>query len=190
MTDADRQRWDEKYQSASAAAAPAPNPWLLERIRDLPPGRALDLACGLGANAIAIALAGWEVTGIDISPVGLATAAEAATSQGASIDWQEADLEQLTLPAAGYDLITLFRFLGRDRLPGQIERALKPGGLLLYETFVEGKPVGHVRNPAYVLKRGEAPALFPNLEVIESAEIVVDGTSFARLCARRPAMNE
>lgn len=71
MTVADRDKWDQKFSGKDASQLPPPDQWMLESVRDLKPGRALDLACGLGQNSIALAELGWQVDAVDISSRGL-----------------------------------------------------------------------------------------------------------------------
>lgn len=190
MSEHDRKKWDAKYTNVDEVGVVGENDWLAQQVRGMPPGRALDLACGLGANAIRLAQWGWAVTAIDISPVGLQIAARSAAAAGVQVDWQAADLESWEPAATTFDLVTVFRYLDRDRLPQQIQAALKPGGTLLYETFVEGPNHtvgGHVRNPAFVLQREELPTLFPNWNVIEYSEIQLNDHYVARLRSQKPA---
>lgn len=159
-------------------------------LSDVTPGRALDLACGLGHNAIWLAQQGWQVDAIDISDVGLALAAQAAAAAGCStIQWIAADLDTYVAPIAAYDLITVFRFLDRDRLPTLITRALRPGGCLVYETFTQHqcqRTDNHLKNDRFTLRPDELPLLFPELTVDQYEEVELPDRSVARLLARKP----
>ncbi len=189
MSNADRTKWDAKYTATAPVDCSPPNCWLRESVSCLSAGLALDLACGLGANAIFLAQAGWQVQAVDISPVGLQTASEIATQQAVQIDWIAADLDCYQPATVAFDLITVFRYLDRDNLPQKIEAALKPGGVLLYETFLAGRTRrsdNHLLSPAFVLEPGELPDLFPNLTVIEYSEMECKDRSVARLAARKP----
>lgn len=188
MSNSDREKWDAKYTRLSAGVEPADD-WLKECVTGLPPGRALDLACGTGRNAIWLAQSGWQVDAIDISPVGLRHAREAARQAGAGpIGWIAADLDEYQPAEAAYDLIVVFRFLERERLPGQIVAALKPGGRLVYETFLKAGSAAagnHVTNPAFVLNPGELPRLYSPLRVIEYREQTLDDRVVARFSAEK-----
>jgi 2-polyprenyl-3-methyl-5-hydroxy-6-metoxy-1,4-benzoquinol methylase len=70
----DRHQWDERYSGDDLVWTSTPNQFLVSEVVDLPPGRAVDLACGEGRNAVWLAEQGWEVTGVDFSAVGLAKA--------------------------------------------------------------------------------------------------------------------
>lgn len=189
MSAADRERWDAKYANRQALGA-QPDDWLRQSLVQVPPGRALELGCGLGHNAIWLAEQGWQVDAVDISPVGLARAAELAHSRQAVVQWIAADLDDLSWepPRSKYDLIVVFRFLDRLRLPQLIEESLAPGGLLVYETFSVGqlsRPDNHLKNPAFALNPGELPTLFPQLTALDYEEANLDDRCVGRLLARR-----
>lgn len=190
MSLADRNRWDSKYAAKSVSARLTPDPWLIEQVTGLEPGRALELACGLGHNAIWLAQQGWQVDAVDISPAGLQLAADLAARHRAAVEWIAADLDELTPLPASYDLIVVFRFLDRARLPGLIERALCPGGRLLYETFTRAhldRPGSHMKNPQFALAPGELPRLFPQLTTLSYTECTLPDRDIARLVAQQPA---
>jgi SAM-dependent methyltransferase len=191
MSREDKKRWNEKY-AARRAMAPVvamPDEWLMRHVQDKAPGRALDLACGLGHNAVWLAGRGWKVDAIDISSVGLQLAAELAQQHGAVVNWIEADLEALDALPGVYDLIIVFRFLDRARLPQLITRALRPGAYLVYESFTSReaeRPGSHLRNPDYLLDAAELPRLFSPLVTLAYQESDLPDRSIARLLARKP----
>src|SRR6476659_1243001 len=98
-----------------------PTPLLVETARKLQPGRALDLACGSGRNAVWLAEQGWQVTAVDRSPVAIP-----------SVDMRVADLEKHEFPIeeAAWDLIAVCYYLQRD-LFEPVKRGLKPGGVVI-----------------------------------------------------------
>jgi SAM-dependent methyltransferase len=102
--------WNERYSSAPAIWSGRPNPQLVAEVAALPPGRALDVGCGEGADAIWLAELGWSVTAVDISTVALARAEEHARRAGddvaARITFQEADLTSWGPPPSSFDLIS------------------------------------------------------------------------------------
>jgi len=186
MTTADRERWDARYTGRSATVESEPPEWLVRHTTELPPGRALDLACGLGTTAIWLAERGWQVTAVDISPIGLETARTAADRRGVSVEWIAADLDDWAPALAAFDLVTVFRFLDRGTLPERIAATLRPGGRVLYETFLAPESdewISHVRNPAFVLQPGELPRLFSGLRILDYDEAAVNGERMARLLA-------
>jgi tellurite methyltransferase len=184
----DLDRWNEKYAAKGVPTQLAPDAWLVKQIADFPAGRGLELACGVGHNAIWLAQQGWQVDAVDVSPVGLLLAQELAKENHASVNWIAADLDQFSPEIDTYDLVLVFRFLDRTRLPGIIQQALKPGGRLLYETFTTAhlaRPDSHMKNPAFALAAGELPSLFPACETCEFEECSLLDRDVARFVARK-----
>jgi len=188
MSVEDQEKWDGKYADKQAPSTLNADEWLKSCVHGIPVGRVLDCACGLGHNAIWLAQQGWTVDAVDVSTVGLSLATEFAKSCGATVNWIASDLDTFEVSSRAYDLVTVTRFLDRERLPVLIDTALKPGGLLIYETFsfrqLE-RTGSHIKNPAFVFQPNELPALFPNFELIEHAEIDLEDRSVARLYARK-----
>ena len=152
-------------------------------------GAALDLACGKGRNAIFLAQRGLEVTGIDRSEVALAEAREAAEEAGVQvkIKWVAADLEASTvpLPQNHYNVITCFYYRDPNLYP-QIFAALRPGGILFYETFTLDQ-LQHdfgPRDPDHLLAPGELPRVFQRLELLFYREMSLE-KAVAGLIARK-----
>ena len=155
-------------------------------------GPVVELACGHGRNALALAASGIPVVGIDRDPEALADLRVAARERGLPLSALRADLETHGIPlrtgsCAG---ILVFRFLFRP-LARAIEAALAPGGLLLYETFTihQRSLAQGPRNPAFLLDPEELRTLFPGLEVLAYSESTVEKPwpqALARLTARRP----
>src|SRR5579883_995154 len=119
--------WDQHY-SDPANLDFTPAPLLVEVADQLPPGRALDLACGAGRNAIFLASLGWKVTAVDRSTVAIRLLRERAA--GLTIDARVADLEAggFVIEPSGYDLICDFHYLQRDLFPA-IREGVRPGGV-------------------------------------------------------------
>lgn len=188
MSVSDRARWDAKYAGKTVPQELAPDEWLTRHVAGLRPGRALEVACGLGHNAVWLAMQGWQVDAVDVSPVGLSLAAELAARHGQSIHWIAADFDEFTAENGAYDLVVVFRFLDRRRLPGMIQAALRPGGLLIYETFHIAhlaRPDSHIKNRAFALQPGELPLLFPEFAPVAFEERELPDRSVARLAAIR-----
>ncbi len=131
---------------------------------------------------------------IDRDPGALALLAAAARARGLPVQPVRADLETphgIPARTGVFALILVFRFLFRPLAPA-IAAALRPGGILLYETFlVDPRPdAPGPHNPAFRLRAGELPRLFPGLDVLRYAEGVFGGAAspaLARLVARRPS---
>ena len=168
----------------------SPTAFLEQTLPKLSPGVALDMGCGNGRDAVALAASGWKVTAVDILPDaihrGQKLSATYAPYDKDRIEWQCADLEkQLAYSDGSFDLITLFRFLPREMLP-ELPRLLRPGGSILLETFTpahrqkHGKPT----NEARLLGPTEALTLFPTLRVKhQSYAWRENGTHTSRLWA-------
>lgn len=188
MSVEDRVRWDNKYAAKALPEVLAPDAWLVEQVAPLPCGRALELACGLGHNAIWLAQQGWQVDAVDVSEVGLRLASQLAQREHANVDWATADLDKFEPRQCAYDLVLVFRFLDRTRLPQIAVEALRPAGKLIYETFTLkhlSRPDSHLKNPAFALKPGELPRLFPTMTVLSHAECELPDRSVARLVAMK-----
>ncbi|RNC68374.1 MAG: methyltransferase domain-containing protein [Desulfuromonadales bacterium] len=158
----DSTRWDERYRGAEFLLGTEPSRFLAERIEEvkrLCPGRkALDIACGEGRNSIFLARQGFSVTGLDISPVGLAKARGWAEREGLDCDFRLVNLENYRI-AETYDLIINFNFLLRDLIPREVA-ALTQGGVILFDTILESPtaPVPHRKD--FLLQPGELARLF------------------------------
>ncbi len=130
----DREKWDRRYQVRYTEGIPGPRRWLSDHADLLTGGRALDIACGVGRSALFAAQHGYVVDAVDISIEGLKQLRHVSEKLGLPINPIQADLDHFPLPILTYDLVMVFYFLDR-RLFGPIKEALRPGGLLIYETF-------------------------------------------------------
>ena len=97
--------WDERYAGDDLVWSAQPNRFLVVEVETLPPGRALDLACGEGRNAVWLAERGWDVTGVDFSNVGLDKARRLADARGVSVQWELADVTEYTPAPESFDLV-------------------------------------------------------------------------------------
>lgn len=128
--------WDARYLERDGAMwSGRPNGRLVAEVAALTPGRALDVGCGEGADAIWLAQQGWTVTAIDISEVALARAREASHRSGTAVEWICADALRTPLPAGAFDLVSmqypaLPKAAGEPALRGLLD-TVRPGGLLL-----------------------------------------------------------
>lgn len=192
------EEWDERYRRPDYWAGREPVPFLRQALPFLPRGNALDLASGEGRNAVFLAQHGWHVTAIERSPAGIEktvalakargvrVVAEAAAHTAGGLRLIQADLEQYELPASAFDVVTTFYYLQRSLFPA-IRRALRPGGVLVYETYTIHQleyPHGP-RSPEHLLQPGELRDAFADLEILFYAESNA-GKAIASLLARKP----
>ncbi|MFG1703042.1 FAD-dependent oxidoreductase [Nonomuraea sp. M3C6] len=162
--------WDTRYAESAQIWSGNPNVMLVREATDLPPGKALDLGCGEGADAIWLAGRGWHVTATDISRVALDRAAEFAKAAevGDRIDWQRHDLEA-SFPEGVFDLVSACFLhspgdLPRDKILRTAAAAVAPGGVLLVVGHASGphwehdpQPGVHFPTPQEVLDALELP---------------------------------
>lgn len=128
--------WDERYRSLPSVWGAAPNRWVEQELADLPPGTALDVACGEGRNAIWLSLRGWQVIGVEFSPVALQKAAEAErhTAHEGRVEWVEADATTYVAPSPVDLVIICYLQLPAEQRRAAVQcaaQSLAPGGTLL-----------------------------------------------------------
>ena len=160
---------------------PKPAQLLLEHLSlftdETPPGPILDLACGDGHNGILLAQNNLTVICCDKSRKTLARARRLAAENGVSVELWQVDLEQEginPLPQEFYGGILIFRYLHRPLIPS-LKKALKKGGILIYETFtVEQPKFGKPHNPDFLLEPGELRKWFENWKIIHYFEGIKD----------------
>jgi len=147
-------QWDARY--AKNKDTPQACRVLREFSHLLPKsGQALDLACGMGGNALWLAEQGLTTSAWDLSPVGINKLEERAKQQMLSIDAKTRDIIAEPPAENSVDVIVVSYFLERALFPALLA-SLKPSGLLFYETFVQDKPQGvGPSNPDYLLKQNE-----------------------------------
>ena len=195
-----REDWDARYASVENLWAVRPNRFLVAEAGELRPGRALDLACGEGQNAIWLASLGWEVVGVDYSEVAIAKARARAERDGVAAEFVCADLVGYAPDSQAFDLVfVLYLHIAADQRRGVLERAaaaVAPGGTFVFvghdlTNMTEG--VGGPSDPQILCTPEEVAAELPGLE-IEKAERVlrdVDGEERdaidALVRARRPS---
>ncbi len=189
-SESSRLDWDQRYRE-TAEKWLAPSDFFVEAYEQFvtpafpQPGRALDLAGGMGRHALYLAQRGWDVTLLDISAVALAQAQALAKERGLSLKTEHRDLTGADLPADSYDLIVVFFYLDRS-LFSEIAAALRPGGLLIYQTYtLEQLNFGKSpSDPAFLLQAGELKHAFPDLAIMSYSEHLSD-KAVAELVARR-----
>ncbi|SEG99899.1 Thioredoxin reductase [Nonomuraea solani] len=160
--------WDARYGQSTRLWSGDPNVGLVREAADLPPGRALDLGCGEGADAIWLASRGWRVTAADVSGVALDRAAVHAEKAGVaeSIDWQRHDLD-LSFPEGRYDLVSASYLhppakRSWEKILRSAAAAVAPGGVLLV--------IGHTGWPSWEAERGTGTHFPTPQEVFDDLE--------------------
>ncbi|ACL71302.1 methyltransferase domain-containing protein [Thioalkalivibrio sulfidiphilus] len=175
MTTPTQDKWDARYRDADVAQASACR--VLTEFAHLLPekGRALDLASGLGGNARLLAQYGLDTEAWDISPVAADKLNVLAQAQSLPLQARVRDVEQSPPEPESYNVIVVSRFLDRARVPALID-ALRPGGLLFYETFTrEAVDATGPSDPAFRLAPNELLQLFAPLRLVAYREEGVIG---------------
>jgi SAM-dependent methyltransferase len=130
MSDFGPEHWDERYAAHETVWGAAPNRWVEQEVRDLPPGRALDLACGEGRNALWLDSLGWQVRAVDFSAV----AVDKGRGRPSGVEWVVADVTTYSSPApVDLALLCYLQVPAEDRRAAvrHAAEALAPGGRLL-----------------------------------------------------------
>jgi SAM-dependent methyltransferase len=201
LSQLDRDKWNRKYREGAYARRLKPSSFLVESLPKLEiaadPPRAVDVACGLGRNALYLARRGWEVGAIDVSDVALQKLVAAAAAESLAINCVAADLEAdpaaVARCAGGhrYDLALVVRYANLP-LIRRLPEVIAPGGYLLVEKhLVTDVDVVGPRDPRFRARPGELREAAEGLEIVEYREGVIedpDGRRVAlvRLLARVP----
>jgi tellurite methyltransferase len=176
------------HDPASPFGSHGPSSWIVANADLLPPaGRALDVACGSGRNAMLLAAAGLEVRAVDRDAAQIATLERLAARMGWRVDAavENVEAEGVSLGEEAFDIVLVFRFLHRPLFPALI-RALRPGGVLFYETFTRAQALrGKPTNPNFLLEPGELIERVAPLEVVRQREGEYDGGMVSAVVARK-----
>ena len=170
--------WDRRYDGSALVWSAEPNRFVAAEVAGMTAGRALDLACGEGRNAVWLAEQGWEATGVDFSRVGLAKAARLAEQRGVSVRWLLADLVEYEPEAAAFDLVVVaYLHISADSMRTVLQRAaaaLASGGTLIvvgHDPINIAEGHGGPQDPSILMTPDEIVAALGTLE-IERAERV------------------
>lgn len=174
MSKSDRERWDRRYADPIVKLKRRRhNPLLARFALPVRPGsRALELACGLGRNALWLAEQGYRVDAIDISLEALRQArAEMLRWNISGVNFILGDLDHFPLPDIPYDLVVVFRFLDRGLFPAIRDR-VRPGGLVIYQTFNVRRLEQHPTfSEEHLLQPGELAGFFPGWTALEASDV-------------------
>jgi tellurite methyltransferase len=183
----DKEKWNAKYDSSGCLAGREPSRWLVDHAGLLAgKGKALDIAMGEGRNTLFVASLGYDVLGVDISDIGVSRAESLARENNLTIHTRIADLDNYEIDENAYDLILCFYFLDRRLFEG-IRKGLKPGGILIYETFTADYLQYSGFKREWVLGKNELREAFPGLKVLDYREVdePENETAYASLVARK-----
>jgi tellurite methyltransferase len=160
-----REKWNERYRAATGKRQASRV--LSENLHLLPgAGRALDLACGLGGNALLLAEQGLEVDAWDIADVAVAALQSVATKRQLPVRAQVRDVEASPPGPGTFDVIVVSHFLERGIIPDLIQ-ALRPGGLIYYQTFTRQRVSDRgPQREIFRLDEQELLQLFSGLQVL------------------------
>jgi tellurite methyltransferase len=172
MSSEDKVRRNQAYAPLPASEASPPARFLAENITLLTPGRTLDLAAGRGRNAVFLAAHGHRVLAVDVARTALQ-----AIDRRDAIDVAQVDLDRPCFRARSVDNVVSINFLDRRLFPEMIGW-LKPGGVLLFDTFlIDQRSRGHPRNPAFLLAHNELLDRIRGLRILRYREGLVSDPS-------------
>jgi len=157
--------WEQRYRAQEETSEQSANHLLVEAARSLPPGRALDLACGTGRNALWLAQHGWSITAVDGSPSAIEILRQRAGDL--PIETEIADLEDssFAIAPASYDLIAICYYLQRN-LFERAKRGLVPGGVIITIALL-AEPG---KDNSFRVEPGELPRTFDDCEILHHRE--------------------
>jgi SAM-dependent methyltransferase len=174
-----RDAWNQRYSQTDLVWSAGPNRFLADEVRDLPPGRALDLGAGEGRNAIWLAEHGWNVTAVDFSDVAIAKASAIAASRNISLLWEVRDLLDYHPEKAAFDLVMLLyiHLPEHERSPvlASAAAALAPGGTLLVighdiDNIAHG--VGGPQDPSVLYSASDVVRDIEGLQITRATQLL------------------
>ncbi len=170
--------WDEKYAAKELVWSAIPTAEFVKKVQHLTPGKALDVACGEGRNAIYLAEKRWDVTAVDFSKVAIEKARLIAEKRSVDVNWVVADASKYPFAENEYDLVGVMYLHNSKQeqsrwLPAVI-KSVATGGTFVYighdRTNIQ-YGVGGPQDPSVLLSIGETLELLKDFE-IEQAEVI------------------
>jgi len=181
-------KWDNRFRNEACVLGKDPSRYIVDHLdlimAHVPGTKALDIACGEGRNSIFLAKMGFQVSGLDISAVGLEKGRQWMEREGVTIDFRAANLEQFEFTEQ-YDLILNCNFLLRDLIPKSVA-ALSTGGIIVFDTLVDSPFVPNTHKKEYLLQPGELVRIFQRFpgEILTNEEKLHDEMPTAKLIFR------
>lgn len=177
-TEMDAAEWDQRYTDQPWLWTAQPNVFLVEEVAGLPPGRALDLACGEGRNTVWLAERGWDVTGVDFSTVALGRARRLADDRGVAVALVHADVLTYRPSRRAFDLVVLLYLqlppAPRHAVLSRAVEAVAEGGTLLvvgHDLDNLDRGAGGPRSPEVLYTVAELVAEVAPLRVVKSEQV-------------------
>lgn len=174
--------------------ASVPSEFLVGAVEGVPPGRALDLGMGQGRNAVALAKAGWAVTGVDVSGEAVTAAKRNAAAAGVALDGIKSEYASFDFGRDSWDLVAMIFAWAPIDEPAFVERvraSLKPGGRVVFENFVS-TPERPYAPMVRALPPGATREAFAGFEIVSYEELTGTGdwggpgSRLVHMIARRP----
>jgi tellurite methyltransferase len=182
----DKDRWNEKYDTEVYLFGEKPIPFLTDNIHILPKGKALDVAMGEGRNGVYLATQGFDVTGLDISEKGLEKAHTLATKNNVTIQTKVVDLESIQFEPHSWDLIICTYYMDRGLYKKFLD-ALKPGGMLLIETYNIDYLKYRRFNAKWALNTNELLDLFKGMRILRYQDYDDAREAYSSIIAQKPS---
>ena len=175
----EREAWNARYAEAELLWGVAPNRFVEREVADLVPGRALDLACGEGRNAIWLATRGWDVTAADFADVAIDKGRKLAAVEGVDVDWRVEDVRTWAPPAGAFDLVLLaylqLPYDERSRVFRHAAAAVAPGGtflLVAHDARNIADGYGGPQSPEVLCRADEVVTWLDELDVMHAGEVL------------------
>ena len=181
----DKDRWNNKYETEIYLFGEKPIPFLADNVHLLPKGKVLDIAMGEGRNGVYLATQGFEVLGLDISEKGLEKAHNLAKKNKVTIETKVVDLESFTLEPNSYDVILCTYYMQKD-LFKQFQSALKPGGMIVVETYNVDYLKYAQFSREWALDTNEMLDIFKGLRVIRYQDYDDGKEAYSSIIAQKP----
>jgi 2-polyprenyl-3-methyl-5-hydroxy-6-metoxy-1,4-benzoquinol methylase len=175
----EREDWNRKHGEAGLLFGVEPNRFLVAEVEGMPPGRALDVACGAGRNAVWLAERGWAVTGVDFSDVALGNARRLAGERGVDVEWIQADLREWEPAGRTFDVVAVLNLQlpAEERRPvlARAAEALAAGGMLLvvgHDLQNLNGGYGGPKDPRVLFTPEDVVAELPGLEIVKAERVL------------------